>query len=69
MKTFVAALLISLPAVTLAGEPVQNIDGLIREIESCLLKDAKTGSCMEKSLGGLATTNWRRWPDRWTNCW
>ncbi len=52
MKSLVAALLISLPAITFAGEPVQNIDGLIKEIESCLLKDAKTGSCMEKSLGG-----------------
>ena len=52
MKSLVAALLISLPAITFAGEPVQNIDGLIEEIESCLLKDAKTGSCMEKALGG-----------------
>lgn len=52
MKYLAAALLISFSAFASAGEPVQNIDGLLKEIESCLLKDPKTGHCMEKSLGG-----------------
>jgi hypothetical protein len=52
MKYLVAALLIAFPVITFAGEPVQDIDALVKEIESCLLKDAKAGHCMEKSLGG-----------------
>lgn len=52
MNQLAAALLLLLTGIAAAGEPVQNLDSLEKEIESCLLKQAKTGKCMQNLLGG-----------------
>jgi hypothetical protein len=51
MRYLAAALLISFTGIAAAGQPVQNLDALEKDIESCLLKEAKTAKCMESILG------------------
>jgi hypothetical protein len=43
--------LLAVSALARASEPVQSADALEREVIACVMKDAKTGKCMETVLG------------------